>query len=663
MERHGTGHHGTGYDGTGDGTGHRSTAHRGSEDRRAERRGSDPELRARLTAAGSLLGVRIAVTDDAEWAADETGVRVGLGFYAAQGHGPDEAIALALLDLWTSVRDPRAAPLRRRRRIALAARRPELEPLLAAVDRLQAAGELLATMPAIRGHLALAAVRRVPAELRQWPRHLQWIGALLRRSLSPGAEILSDDAVTAELRRLDELGGDSADALRRVTAPDPARTPLHRLERALALLMPPYLRLLALDAAERGIAEGGADAPEADGADPGSELSADLAGGGAGDESAAEGEGEAGPEAESAPPDPDAQSARAGDRRDTSEGADLFAAEQAGFVSAVLPTPLPAQSLVDALPDLPVESGGSADLRPGEFSGPGTGAASVAMSAYRDRVSRHAPDIERMREVWQRIIAERVAPRPVLARRPEPEGETLDTETLASTVAQVVSGVRRPDAFRRRAARLRRTRRAGSTDYVLLVDRSASMQGLPAEAAADAALVMLEALAGVERDIAEAELASGVELDLEIRTALIVFDASAVVVKPLAGALDDASRRALHAEVRSPRGSTNDGAALRAAAEQLGVVAGPGSDPLAAPARDGVERRRIVVLVSDGGSNDPVATAAELRRLRAAGVTVFGIGVGGDEVVHRFAPGSTRVDDPRRLPEVLGELIERELPV
>src|SRR5690606_19736679 len=104
----------------------------------------------------------------------------------------------------------------------------------------------------------------------------------------------------------------------------------------------------------------------------------------------------------------------------------------------------------------------------------------------------------------------------------------------------------RPAAFLQREIRPRRRRRAGSTDYVLLVDRSASMQGRIAEAAADAALIMLEALAGVERDFAHAEQRVGIDLDLDIRTALVVFDAEPLVVKPLSHGLDDEVRRVMH---------------------------------------------------------------------------------------------------------------------
>ncbi|MFC7765183.1 hypothetical protein [Leucobacter soli] len=57
-------------------------------------------LRAQLDAVGSVLGVPLIVTDDAEWGIDLDGLRVGLGWYAARGHSEAESVALALLQVW-----------------------------------------------------------------------------------------------------------------------------------------------------------------------------------------------------------------------------------------------------------------------------------------------------------------------------------------------------------------------------------------------------------------------------------------------------------------------------------------------------------------------------------------------------------------------------------
>ncbi|QBE47449.1 vWA domain-containing protein [Leucobacter triazinivorans] len=621
------------------------------------------EAREGLQAAGALLGIAVTVTDDPAWElvrpdGRPAELRVGLGWYAARGHGPEEAVALALLQLWESVRGETRAPDRARRARSVVTARPESEPLVAAVVRLQAAAELLVAMPGLRPSLASALERSVPNEVLEQPRHLQWVTVLLRAGL--GCDTASAGADAAEeWRGLQRLGAGDFDPLRRVLAPDPQRRPLERFERALALLLPPYERLLALDARERGLGEApdGATAQEHEGGAETEDFGA--AGAGADAEPGAErAEAEGG---DAVPPGADESRARPGEGRQTAEGSDLFAAEQAGFVSAYLATPLPAEgALVQALVELDAASEAAGSRREEQRDDDRTAAgaagsgAALAAAEYRARAAELTPAIERMREVWARVIAERVARVRTIGRRAVPEGETLDPQSLAGAFAEARSGVQRPAAFLRRETRPRRTRRAGSTDYVVLVDRSASMQGRPAAAAADATLVMLEALAGAERDIAHAEERQGIELDLDIRTALVLFDAETQLVKPLSRGLDDTVRLDMVAGIRSPRGSTNDGAALRLAAEQLGLLGGSTGD--------GRERRRVVIVVSDGGSNDEAASAREMLRLRSAGVGVHGIGIGSDEVVRRYAPSSSRVDDPREIAEAMQRLVESELP-
>lgn len=69
-----------------------------------------------------------------------------------------------------------------------------------------------------------------------------------------------------------------------------------------------------------------------------------------------------------------------------------------------------------------------------------------------------------------------------------------------------------------------------------------------------------------------------------------------------------------------------------------------------------------MIVVSDGGSNDPVAARRELRRLRDAGAHVHGIGVGDDDLASRYAPHGRRVDDPRDLAAAIEAIVEAELP-
>ena len=650
-----------------------------------EREHDEAAVRGGVAAAAAILGIPVTVHDGSEWSVRDGAARVSLGWVTGGSgdgaHGDaDDAVARVLLLLWESVREVRVAPARRRRRLALASARPELEPLLATLDRLLAAGELLSVLPSLRlpisRVLAQSAQGQRPAVLSnpaELPRHLQWSVLLLVTAATrwagggsgsaPFLESLAPE-VQRELEGIDGPSGETAEALLRALSPDPGRSAIERFERAYGLFAPGYLRLFELDVMGRGPQDGRGS--EGDEPDPGAESGADAfdpsaGSGGAGDDNATGAEPAEGGDATS---DGETERARAGDKQEGAEGADLFAAEQAGFVRTVLATPLPAAGSwaeglelpdVALLEDARPERGEERD-RGSDPSTPGGGRGAPALASYRERVALNARNIDNVREVWRQVVAERVNLERGFTRTPETEGEMLDRASLVRVVADVAAGIERPRAFLRRDRRPKRTRREGSTDYVLLIDRSASMQGPAASAAATAALIMLEALAGVERDIAAEERALGIDLELSLRTALIVFDSTPHTVKPLAGALDDRARIELDTAIHAPQGSTNDAAALRAAAEEFGIGRGVGGVGGGGGA-GGVERRRVAILVSDGGTNDADAAARELAALRAKGVTVFGIGIRTDDIASRFAPDGIRLDAPEQLPLLLERLV------
>lgn len=602
-----------------------------------------PHLDTELRAVGTMLGVSITVVAGQEWELEEHGLRVGRDWYAVQGYSERETLALAALHLWEGPREMLTDPQRVNRRRAIKHARPELTPLLEGVKRLQAMGELLQAMPALRSPLTTAVHRTLPAVPSALPRHLQWIVLVMNRAVSEAHMFDGfDHEVLSQWQQLERLGGARFNGLRRVLASDPLTTPLRRLDRALALLIPPYERLLMLDSQESGLASIGESGLTAEDA-----VSAELRIDphfGQGDTAAHEADA----------PNSSEESETTGRSGDD----DLLASEREEFVATVFMTPIPeASKLYETMLQSAKLRGAEERERDSErlgSSGSGSAQRYVALSEYRARAAALAEPIERVRSLWARVLSELVEWRQVPSRKPLPEGEELATDVLADVVAAALAGVSRPNAFRSRLLRSRRGRNVGSTDYVLLVDRSASMSGGVSEAAADAILVMLEAFAAVERDIAQ--LHAQAELDLHIRTALIVFDVEATVLKPLAGGVGDEVRRFAHAAIRASAGSTNDAAALAAAAEQFGI--GVVAD---SPA-EGLERRRIVILVSDGGSNDAVAADRELRKLRAAGVHVYGVGIGSDDIVTRYAPQGSRIDTVERLPKALETIVEQELP-
>ena len=261
---------------------------------------------------------------------------------------------------------------------------------------------------------------------------------------------------------------------------------------------------------------------------------------------------------------------------------------------------------------------------------------------YQTEVEKHRRTIDAMRDVYRSVIAERVAMRRGLSRRSYAEGDLLHPDRLAQTVIDIKSHVREPEAFTRYEHIRGRTEMVGKTDYIFAFDRSSSMSGNRAQSAATTALIMLEALAGMERDIKQAEEEHGIELDLDIRTALYTFNNKSTCLKSLSSGLSDRERLDVQSAVTSPSGGTADHLSL--------------TDIATLPRES--DRKRIVFVITDGESNDKAKASTAIQRLRDADVTVIGIGIESDAATHLYAPFGRRVDNPEDLPDVLQSYIE-----
>ncbi len=591
-----------------------------------------------LRAVGAVLGYSVIITDDDTWHRDERGLRVGLGWYTVRGHSEAEAVALAALHLWEGPRSEAREPERAARIRSLSVARPEALPLIQSVVRLQARAELLSAMPGLRDSLDAALRRALPSSIETLPRHMQWVTQIWLHAL--GVSGAPSPAVAHEWDALMHTREGIDDPLRRVLARDPRITALRSMQRALTLLLPPYERLLARDRDDRGLTSVGLGV-----SDERSEAVVERS------DTAVDRTTEV-----QDPEDPTDESTADDENHQLSLSDDLYAREHAALVRTMLETPLPSEytrigaasaEAIDAQSTtVPVDA--SAEDHEHERA---TIAVATALADYRARSTALAGAIERMRQVWARVIAERASAHRVLSRTAHQEGVSLAPEAFAQTIAETLAGVSNPAAFHAREWRISPQRDVGNTDYVLMVDRSASMTGPAAAAAADALIVLAEGLSAVTRDIAHTERALGVTLELEVRSSLIVFGAEAHVIKPLSHGMDDEVRRRVHAAVRETYGSTNDAAALWAAGEELGVGH-------RAAWSGGEARRRIAVLVSDGGSNDPSAAERALWRLRESGVEVYGVGIGTDDVTQRYAPHGIRVDDARELASAIDRILD-----
>jgi von willebrand factor type A domain len=156
---------------------------------------------------------------------------------------------------------------------------------------------------------------------------------------------------------------------------------------------------------------------------------------------------------------------------------------------------------------------------------------------------------------------------------------------------------------------------------------------------------MLEGLAGMERDIRQLEQQQSIDLsDLSVRTSLYTFDDTAICHKPLSNNLNDKQRLDTYAAITAAyAGGTADYLALQ-------EIAHLPHDQ---------DRQRIIIVVTDGASNNPDAAQAAISQLRRdQNTVVYGVSISSDDAEQLYAPNAKRINDPKDLPNVLQSFIE-----
>ncbi len=272
-----------------------------------------------------------------------------------------------------------------------------------------------------------------------------------------------------------------------------------------------------------------------------------------------------------------------------------------------------------------------------------TGHSLAEHQAYNAERDKWLDTISHMREVFRAQLSEVVAVRRGLSRRAHTDGDVLDPRRLAQTITDIKSGVAEPEAFQRYEHVRGRTKLAGKREYIFAFDCSGSMQGEPAEATAACSIIMLEALAGMERDIRATETEFGIDLsDFEIRTALYVFGNTVRCIKPLGSSLSDRERIDAYQACQKDMGGTQDFLAL----EEIAAL----------PLDD--DRERTVTVLCDGQSEDPERARRAIRTIRHSGANTFGITLGPDADPRQYAPHTKHVDSPSHLPKAMQTLIE-----
>ena len=468
----------------------------------------------------------------------------------------------------------------------------------------------------------------------QEPRHLQLLNAMIRDEMIPGSQTTVLPEVSEALGSLRDFRDTGQDAIKAAT--DPARKPRERFELAVGALLPVYLRLLQEDKQDprfQAESQPGGGQPgqpgEGEAGDPGEE-----------------GEGQQGGRSEPGQPSQGTGETKPG-RPDFSKYYDEIEAKHPEPFTPSEQRKIRREAERAKEQDKPA-------VRAEKALEKQTGHSIQEIGDYRAELSSYAEEIQQMQQFFEAIISRRLQ---MIRRlgRPSQEGVILDPSLVAQTHVDVRSGITDPATFLDYERKPHMEQAAGSYDLYLVVDTSGSMKdGNKSKMAATSAMIFTEGLDLFEKRIKEVEESEHVRLELDVATQVMTFGSETRTLKGLSPTLTEKQRLDTHSEViAADGGSTADYLALEEIARDY-------------EARQAVNpelfnRKRIVVVETDGGSDDPASARAAIERLRNLGFRVIGIGIQDNNAEGLYAPDGRTIAAPNQLPSTLINIIETEI--
>jgi hypothetical protein len=263
--------------------------------------------------------------------------------------------------------------------------------------------------------------------------------------------------------------------------------------------------------------------------------------------------------------------------------------------------------------------------------------------------------IAELRELINRIIASRLKLFPA-PRYPTEEGE--DLVDPAELVTQVKAGNLEPKAWETQEVKEKKGGKFGEVEITLVCDRSGSMQeGSKLTEQQKASVLMMEAL----KEFAEACDAERVNMEqpLEVRSEIFSFQASNQDRRPLkvmSKELGEKERITITAVLSSAPGQkTTDFVPLEVINENI-------SPDIKQKIEDG-ELKKIVVVFTDGVSDDPERVRRTLEKLHQQKTVVVGVGITeeGRRALETYAPNARLAKTAEELPLVLADILKEHL--
>jgi len=265
--------------------------------------------------------------------------------------------------------------------------------------------------------------------------------------------------------------------------------------------------------------------------------------------------------------------------------------------------------------------------------------------------------VEELYLIFSKIIAKRL--KPTLAPRyPMEEGE--DLVDPAQLVADVKGGNLEPKVWETLETKEKRGQRFGEIEITLVCDRSGSMDdedGLKKIEQQKAAVLTMEALKKFA-DLCDEERVN-VEKPLEVRSEVYSFQADegdSTPLKTMSKELGEKERVNICGELSSaPGSSTTDFIPLETIFSGI-------NEEVKGKILEG-ELKKIVIVCTDGGSDDGARVQKILEKLRNAGVITVCVAIteSGKPALETYKPDGRLVETAEKLPLVLGDILKEHL--
>jgi len=264
--------------------------------------------------------------------------------------------------------------------------------------------------------------------------------------------------------------------------------------------------------------------------------------------------------------------------------------------------------------------------------------------------------IQELRDLIERIIAKRLKPAQA-PHYPVEEGE--DLVDPAQLIADVKIGNLEPKVWETTEVKEKRGDRFGEVEITLVCDRSSSMAengGAKLREQQKAAVLIMEALKEFAERCEEEKV--NLEKPLEVRSEIYSFQQDENDAKPLkkmSKELGEKERIEAARILSSALGGTTDFIPLETINKNL-------NEDAKKKISEG-ELKKIVIVFTDGESNDVDRTKKILKTLRDSGVIAIGVGITKDseETLETYAPNAKNPLKAEDLASTLADLLKEHL--